>query len=123
MENPAHLEISQLAGTMATVHLSFLLPFIDPWLFDACAFSDQLFDLIISAIGDSIEEDIFHSFVSNFFLKEAKLPTRKYTLMKWILYIKFISDYFEAIDKWIHVILFPTFFSFPSNSKEDLTSR
>lgn len=42
--------------------------------------------------------------------------------MKWILNVKFIPDVFKAIDERIHVILLATFFSFPGDGEEDLTS-
>lgn len=107
---------------MTAVHLSLLLPFVDPWFLNAGTFRNELFYFIVPTIRNSIKKGIFHAFISEFFFEKAKLSSRYNALVERILYLEFAPDILKAIDEWVHIILLSTFFSFPRDRKEDLAS-
>ena len=107
---------------MNTVHLSVILPLINPRFFKISSLRNKLLDLTVLSVGDSIEKGVLHLFDCVFLLHNPELFPGKNLLVEGMGDVQFVFDGLEAVDERVKEELLPAFLSLPHNSVEYLAS-
>ena len=107
---------------MNTVHLSVVLPLIDPRFFKVGSLRYKLLDLAILSVGNGIKKGVLHLFDCIFLLDNPQLFPGKDLLVEGMGDAQFDFDGLEAIDERIEEELLPTFLSLSHDSVEYLAS-